>query len=137
MRAAFAAEAIKTAPVDEHRLRRLGIQREMRWLWRPWVARLDGPCPRYGYRRRFLRPYIDYTEANSAGTRGVIYRWILDAGQFYEARYPAALRRMEHRFVTVTAAGEVVDVDEIRIRAAWEEQETRQQWENVPSEWTS
>ncbi|GAA0719559.1 hypothetical protein Drose_05870 [Dactylosporangium roseum] len=133
MKAAFAAEAIGLRPADDRLYRQLGIRGEMHRARRPWVARLEGLCPVYGYRREFLDPDIDYTDANGNGSRGVVFRWVLESGRFYETRYPVSWSRMGHRFLTATPEGDVVDVTEAQIRARWEEEEVRRRWANEAS----
>lgn len=39
----------------------------------PRIVRVDG---------MFMRPRIDYTEANALGSRGVVYRWTLPDGVY-------------------------------------------------------
>lgn len=51
----------------------------------PWVARLTGFCPRYGYKRDFVPSEKDYADANSVGSRGVMLCFELPDG-VYEVR---------------------------------------------------
>lgn len=81
----------------------------------PWAARLHGVADDGGFVREFLRPHVDYRDANSTGTRGIWYRWVLSPGPVYEvasrSRFGRPLERTYHQ---VTADGEVASI-------AWEE----------------
>lgn len=134
MKAAFGVEAIGLSASRAARFRMLGMEREMYRMWRPWCALLLGVDEKFGYRREFLDPKVDYTHANSRGTRGVWFWFTLTSGQYYEARYPLNWRTRTHQFLTATTAGDVVDVDEDEIVAGWEEQEVRRRWASVDSE---
>jgi len=136
VKAAVAAEAVGIDPGRERTFRQLGIGADMYRSRRPWVAELLGPCPVYGYQRSFLDAEIDYTNANGRGTRGVMYRWVLESGRFYQAQYPTNWTRVERRFLTVTKDGDVEDITEDLILARWEEMEVRRRWESVDSELT-
>lgn len=49
-----------------------------------WVAKITGPCGRFGMARRFLDFKKDFSKANSKGSRGVTAVYILDDGEYYE-----------------------------------------------------
>src|SRR5690606_26902435 len=51
----------------------------------PWVAEIVGLSAKYGYDRRFLRGKEDWSQANSAGSRGVRFYFTLEEGRYYEA----------------------------------------------------
>lgn len=54
---------------------------------RPWVARIDGPDPKYGLSREFIKPYNDWEHARrsiNGAIRGVVARFPLRRGQLYE-----------------------------------------------------
>jgi hypothetical protein len=111
VRASFKAEAIGLTPMLARTARQIGIDREMHRKTRPWVAELLGLDDRHGYRRRFLKAKVDYSEANGAGTRGVWYYWLLESGKVYEARFRTSWSMNMHtRFVLVDDAGEIVDI---------------------------
>lgn len=69
---------------------------------RPWVARLTGLCPRYEFRREFLRPRKDYSEANSVGSRGVYLYYWLDPG-VYEVNQRRCWRAWDRYFIQAEA----------------------------------
>lgn len=47
---------------------------------RPWVAHINGLCPRYEFHRGFLRGRVDYREADKRGSRGVYLYFGLPPG---------------------------------------------------------
>lgn len=54
---------------------------------RPWVARIDGPCDRYGLARTFIDPmrdYRGYRRAMSGNEYGVVATFPLRSGHLYE-----------------------------------------------------
>ncbi len=52
--------------------------------WKPWVARLTGLDAKRGFMREFVRGRKDYSRANSVGSRGVFYHYMLDDNAVYE-----------------------------------------------------
>lgn len=112
MKASFRAEDIGLKPGEERKLCQFGMLRDMQRRNRPWVAELTGLCPTRGLQRRFLKPHRDYMGANSRGSRGVWCYWTLDAGHLYETRYRSTWDRHHHRYLMVTADGEIADVTE-------------------------
>lgn len=69
---------------------------------KPWIAEIVGPSSRFGgFDRVFLRPdAVDWSEANGAGSRGVVCRYSLDTG-LYEIRSFLAWRREDRYFAIV------------------------------------
>ena len=65
----------------------------------PWVALLVWD-EWHGVRRVFLRPQVDYRDANSVGTRGVWYRYVLIDG-IYEVSERRAWRQTRRYFLRV------------------------------------
>lgn len=54
---------------------------------RPWVARILGPCPKYGLAREFVRPLNDWKDARrawSGNLYGVVATFPLRDGAMYE-----------------------------------------------------
>jgi hypothetical protein len=49
---------------------------------RPWVARITGFDPVFGLARAFVRGQIDYSRANSVGSRGVYLYFPLNDGMY-------------------------------------------------------
>lgn len=91
---------------------------------RAWVARIVGPDARYGWCREFIRGKIDYSEANSKGSRGVMLHYVLKPGEVYEVNAPSSWRRNDRYFCRVSDSGEIVRIS----------QEEVQQWLNAHSE---
>lgn len=79
---------------------------------RPWVARITGLSAEYEYHREFLRAKQDWTQANHSGSRGVFFVYTLTEGEFYQAYRRTSRTREERLFLTVTADGEVVQVEQ-------------------------
>lgn len=79
---------------------------------RPWVARITGLSAEYEYHRQFLRAKQDWTQANSAGTRGAHFVYTLTEGEFYEAYRKTSQQLSERIFLTVTAEGDVVEIEQ-------------------------
>ena len=54
---------------------------------RPWVARIDGPSPKWGLQREFIQPMNDWRDASracSGNTYGVMATFPLRSGHLYE-----------------------------------------------------
>lgn len=66
----------------------------------PWVARITGPDPRFGFAREFLRGQKDYSEANSVGSRGVYLYFALPPG-IYEVNDLVSWKRTDRYFCRV------------------------------------
>lgn len=65
----------------------------------PWCAEITGTVDEYdGIERRFLRGNVDYTNANSKGSRGITLTWIITAGLLYEASYRTSWKRSVREF---------------------------------------
>lgn len=83
---------------------------------RPWIARLTGLDPRFGYRREFVRPAgKDYSEGNSIGSRGVYAYYLLDPG-LYEVSARLSWKRRRRYFLRVDEAGNKQEIDEEEVR---------------------
>jgi|GEM_PF-6271662 len=65
---------------------------------RPWCARLSRRDGRL--HRSFIRAQVDYSEANSVGSRGVMYCYLLTDGM-YEYRYYSSWSHEERKFLCV------------------------------------
>jgi len=63
---------------------------------RPWVARLDSVCSRYGWCRVFLDGKKNYRTANARGSRGVWIEFYLDEGVYQVQRLTAKGRPTRH-----------------------------------------
>jgi hypothetical protein len=83
---------------------------------RPWVAELVGACPRRTFRRSFVRPFYDWSEARrtmSGRVFGVVATFALRDGRLYEVsrhRGRASRRRVVREYCR-TDGGQLVEVD--------------------------
>lgn len=66
-----------------------------------WVAEVTGPDEKYGLARTFLRGKMDYSKANSKGSRGIFVEYVLDPGKIYEVKSQETWRRAWLYFCTV------------------------------------
>lgn len=78
---------------------------------RPFVARLTGLDKRFGFQREFQRFKLDYSRANSIGSRGVFAVYLIDAdpSDVFEIREQTSWRSVDRRFCRF------VNGDEVRI----------------------
>jgi len=56
---------------------------------KPWVARIGGPCEKYGLQREFIRPMNDWQQAhraNSGNVYGIVATFPLREGSLYEVQ---------------------------------------------------
>jgi hypothetical protein len=83
----------------------------------PWLAEITGHDRRFGLRRAFLPPRRDYLDANSRGTRGVMFRWILSPNAVYEAYRPTSWKAGERLFLRVTPDGGVEEITQEQVEA--------------------
>lgn len=93
---------------------------------RPWVARIVGIDERFGLAREFVRGQKDYRDANSVGSRGVYYYYLLEPG-VYEVCSPESWQRTERYFVA-SHRGEIVRIERGEVEA-W--------FRSAASAWTS
>lgn len=83
-----------------------------RWFRQPgWCAEIGGKDKKYGLKRSFLKPTLDFTRANSTGTRGVHAFFILRSGKLYEVCELTTWRRVERYFCIVGHDGSLMKVD--------------------------
>lgn len=80
---------------------------------RAWCAQITGTDPTYGLAREFLRPSVDYSKANSQGTRGVFRFYWLEDG-IYEVSSPASWRNTERYFCRVEN-GQIVRISKAEV----------------------
>lgn len=71
---------------------------------KPWVARITGRDPKYGFARQFVRGQIDYSQANSKGSRGVYLYFTLSPG-VYEVYARLSWKRSKRYFVRANDDG--------------------------------
>jgi len=75
----------------------------------PWVARLLGLDPHWGFRRQFLRGIRDYSRGQEHHTRGVYLYFALPPG-LYEVYRPTSWRHSERYFVRITDDGRLHEI---------------------------
>jgi len=85
----------------------------------PWVAEILGLTREGKFARRFVQGDVDYTHANSVGSRG-IYRWYhLQSGRIYEVADRHTWTRTVQYFCRVnTDDGEIVRLSRHEVLAA-------------------
>ena len=66
-----------------------------------WVALITGRDDTYGLQRVFLQGNVDYSEANTIGSRYVYKYYILEQGFYYEVAAPESRHRGRRYFCTV------------------------------------
>lgn len=81
-----------------------------------WVAEITGYDQKYKYARKFLKPKIDYSRANSKGSRGVYAEYILESGRIYDVLQPVSWKNSLRYFCTVDDEGNIVQIEEERVR---------------------
>lgn len=77
-----------------------------------WVAEVTGPDEKYRLKREFLRPKLDYSRANSKGSRGIFAEYILETGKLYEVKSQVTWNRVEQYFCIVNDQGDIEEIDE-------------------------
>lgn len=77
-----------------------------------WVAEITGFAPKYKYQRRFLPRKLNYSRANSVGSRGVFAEYILESGKIYEVKQQISWKKVDRYFCTVTNDGDIERLDE-------------------------
>ncbi len=70
---------------------------------RPWCARITGPHETYGLAREFVKGQIDYSKANSVGSRGVFIYYALKDG-LYEVNERTTWSKVRRYFIHVEDA---------------------------------
>jgi hypothetical protein len=67
-----------------------------------WVARLTGLDGKFGIKREFVKPVIDYSNASRSGNRGVMMYWHVENG-IYETclgrRHERGFCRIENGWI--------------------------------------
>lgn len=77
-----------------------------------WVAEITGPDEMYGLKREFLQCKIDYSRANSKGSRGIFAEYILSPGKVYEVKSQETWSRFRRYFCVVNTDGDIVEISE-------------------------
>lgn len=77
---------------------------------KPWVAEIQGVCPKYGLQREFVRPMNDWAQASAAWSGNVygrVARFPLRDGRVYEVsrlRGRSSKRYVAREFLAVTGS---------------------------------
>lgn len=77
-----------------------------------WVAEISGPDAKYGLKREFVKSKLDYSHANSKGSRGIFAEFLLDEGKIYEVKARTSWGRSDRYFCIVTENGDIKEIDE-------------------------
>lgn len=84
---------------------------------KPWVAEIQGPCPRFGLKRSFVQNLNDWKGAhvaNSGNLYGVVARFPLRSGRLYEVsrlRGTSSRRYVSREFVALSEDGKRKRID--------------------------
>lgn len=101
------------AQMDPERERRYLYETRLDWR-PPWVAEIVGLRWDGRLERRFLRPNRDYRNANSLGSRGVYFYYLLDEGPIYEVFARTSWKSSERYFLRiVNGQEERIDQEEV------------------------
>jgi hypothetical protein len=65
---------------------------------RPWVAQIISLDTKFGFTRRFLKPFIDYVDSNRCGSRGVMHVYLVEDGRIYEIKEHSSWRTSRRYF---------------------------------------
>lgn len=83
-----------------------------------WCAEITGISGRYRFERKFLDRKVDYSQANSRGTRGVYAVYILWEGKIYEISEQLSWKRSTRGFWRVVN-GARVSMNESEVEACF------------------
>ncbi len=82
---------------------------------RPWVARITGTDATYGLAREFVHGQIDYSRANSKGSRGVYLYFPLKDG-VYEVKKHLTWKKDRRYFLRVEAM-QMIEIEREEVEA--------------------
>jgi hypothetical protein len=100
--------------------RELGIGDGRSGARRPWVAEIAEWRGGRWYERTFLKGQKDYSEANSAGSRGVYLYYHLREGSVYEV-HELLTWRSERRYFCTVSGGRLVEMSADEVQSAMSE----------------
>lgn len=87
--------------------------------WIPWVAMIRGLKDGEPV-REFVKPRIDYKEANSKGTRGVYGYFLIEHERLYEVYEKTSWRGHRRYFVCLDEIGELYELTEEQVNECLE-----------------
>lgn len=93
------------------------FRRETLWMF-PWVAEIKDLCPKFTYKRNFIKPTIDWRESNSKGSKNVFGIYIVENGHLYQIKENLCTKRSVVYFCKINDNGEAVKISEQEIRCA-------------------
>lgn len=79
----------------------------------PWVAVIEGTCPHYGLKRRFLPGHLDFDDATGSGERGVYRHYHLEEGGLFEVHEHVSWGR-NRRWFCIVDQGDICEIEEER-----------------------
>lgn len=91
---------------------------------KPWVAQIQGFDSKFGFKREFINPRIDLSEAGNTRKRGVKCYWFLDPG-IYECFYHLSWKTTERYFFRATGAGTIKKITEEEVKIGFDPTESR------------
>lgn len=75
--------------------------------WRPaWVDHIVALAP-HGLRKERISGHVDYTEANSVGSRGVYCYYFLEPGHLYHVSAPVSWCHVDQYFCVINERCEI------------------------------
>lgn len=77
----------------------------------PWVAEIIGEDKKFKYKREFLKPLCDYSEANSKKTRGIYFYYHLFPNKIYHI-YEHLTWKKERKYYAHIVNGELKEITE-------------------------
>lgn len=83
---------------------------------RPWVARITGTDPKWGFKREFMRGVNEYAESNNVGSRKMRYYHVPPG--IYEVCRHVTWTRYEQFFCRVDENGEVEKISREKVMEA-------------------
>jgi len=116
MKATLGLEAIGGFPNNPQ----TGFSKIDTLFWMPspcWVAEILRYGISHKFQKEFLKRRVDYSNANSKGTRGVFCWYILESGHIYEVKEPKSWKCTEQYFCKVSEEGEIERITEKEVEA--------------------
>jgi len=72
-----------------------------------YVTEITGVHPRGGFTKQFLKPFVDYSNANSVGSRGATASYFLSENKLYEVQHNLNWKKQMHYFCK-TVNGKII-----------------------------
>lgn len=84
---------------------------------KPWVAKLTGLHPTFGFERSFLNANWQRKRANASHSRGVELWFVLESCSIYEVSAFISWAKQDRYFCTVNEQGETVRLTKEEVKA--------------------